>query len=128
MAVGLVVALIDVGLTYATDRLTGDRIIAVTIGFVGGLVSSYLLHATISFSVALAPTTQIPRLLITVIINYLLTLGIVIIANAAIGASTMEGKLLSLPIVAICSYLLSRYWIYSQSDRLGSPLPVNNAK
>lgn len=124
LTVGLVVTLIDLGLTYATDRLTGDRIIAVTVGFSTGLAASYLLHARISFTTPLAPTTQIPRLLVAVLINYLLTVGIVILAGTVIGAPTVTGKLLSLPIVAVCSYLLSRHWIYAHGKRSRTLCPT----
>ena len=113
LAVGLLVTLIDLGLTYLVDRLTGQRVVAVTTGFAAGLGAGYLLHARISFAARLAPTRQIPRLLITVAVNYLLTLGIVEACAGLFGASTLAGKLISLPAVAASSYLLSRRWVYA---------------
>lgn len=113
LAVGLLVTLIDLGLTYLIDRLTGQRALAVTTGFAAGLAAGYLLHARISFAAPLAPTRQIPRLLVTVGINYLLTLGIVEACARLFGWPTLSGKLISLPMVAVLSYLLSRYWVYN---------------
>lgn len=113
LAVGLLVTLIDLGLTWLVDHLTGQRVIAITSGFVAGLAAGYLLHARISFAAPLAPTRQIPRLLVTVGINYLLTLGIVEACARLLGGSTLTGKLISLPFIALSSYLLSRKWIYA---------------
>lgn len=113
LAVGLLVTLIDLGLTYLIDRLTGQRALAVTIGFAVGLAAGYLLHARISFVAPLAPSRQVPRLLVTVGINYLLTLGIVEACARLISLPTLTGKLISLPAVAASSYLLSRHWVYA---------------
>lgn len=114
IAVGIIVTLIDLGLTYLIDRLTGQRALAVTIGFAAGLAGGYLLHARISFAAPLAPTRQIPRLLVTVGINYLLTLCIVEACAGLFGLPTLTGKLISLPAVAASSYLLSRHWVYAR--------------
>lgn len=113
LCVGLLVTAIDTGLTWLLIALTGTRILAVTAGFIAGLIASYLLHATISFSVRLAPQAQIPRFLALVAINYLETIAIVLLATEW-SFSTMEGKLTSLPVVACSSYLLSRHWVYAQ--------------
>jgi putative flippase GtrA len=112
LCVGLLVSVIDTGLTWLLIVLTGTRILAVTAGFIAGLIASYLLHATISFTVALAPKHQIPRFLGLVSINYLETIGIVLLATET-GFSAMTGKLASLPVVACSSYLLSRHWVYA---------------
>lgn len=112
IANGLLVSSIDVGLTHILDYLTQNALFAVTTGFVAGLTTSYILHAKVTFAVPLAPARQMPRLLITVAINYLLTITIVWSASTALGASTTAGKLLSLPFVALMSYLLCRRWVY----------------
>lgn len=113
LAVGLLVTLIDLGLTYLIDCLTGLRALAVTTGFAAGLAAGYLLHARISFAAPLAPTRQIPRLLVTVGINYLLTLCIVEACARLFGASTITGKLASLPMVALSSYFSCRNWVFN---------------
>jgi putative flippase GtrA len=116
--VGLVVTTIDLGVTWLILILTGTSIFSVTIGFIAGLIASYLLHATISFSAPLSPLIQIPRFLTLIAINYLETISIVLLATKQIGLPTMLGKLASLPVVAITSYLLSKHWIYSLDSSL----------
>ena len=113
IAVGLFVTAVDLGLTYLVVQLSGTRVLAVTIGFVAGLLASYVLHAVVSFSAPLAPTTQFPKFLMLVALNYVETIGVVMIATEWFGSSTIVGKLISLPIVATSSYLVSYFWIYA---------------
>jgi hypothetical protein len=44
-------------------------------------------------------------------INYLITIGLVSVA-LMLGALPLVGKLLSLPVVAVNGYLLSKHWIF----------------
>ena len=55
VVVGAVVTLIDLGLTYLVILVTSTRVFSVSVGFFGGLLLSYLLHAKISFSASLSP-------------------------------------------------------------------------
>lgn len=124
-SVGLLVSAIDVGVTWLAVMLTGTRVFSVTAGFVSGLVASYLLHATVSFSVSIAPWIQLPRFLALVAINYLETIVIVLLVTENTGLSTVAGKVASLPFVALTSYLLSKHWVYSSGaslKRFGKPL------
>jgi putative flippase GtrA len=113
LSVGLAVTAIDLGLTYLLILLSGVKLIAVTGGFVSGLLAGYLLHARISFSASLDPGLQVPRLLTLALINYLLTLGCVYLATDLFGLGVMTGKYISLVVVAANSYLVSRHWVYS---------------
>jgi hypothetical protein len=54
------------------------------------------------------------RYLCVVALNYLLTVGLVGLAQWLVG-SPLAGKLLSLPLVAVNGYLLGRYWIFRQA-------------
>lgn len=112
VVVGLIVTVIDLGLTYLVMLLTGGRLLAVTLGFIAGLASGFLLHASISFSVSLDPIRQLPRYLALVGLNYLETILIVMAATGLFDLSTIAGKLISLPIVAATSYLISKHWVY----------------
>jgi putative flippase GtrA len=111
--VGSLVTVIDVGVTYFMVLLTGTRVMAVTIGFVAGLIASYLLHAKVTFSSTLDPFTQVPRFLLLVAINYLETIGIVLLLTGLFGISTMGGKIITLPFVAATSYFFSRHFVYA---------------
>jgi putative flippase GtrA len=111
--VGGVVTLIDLGLTYLFLLFTGIQVLAVSVGFFAGLLSSYLLHAKISFSVTLSPLGQLPRFVVLVLVNYLSTLIIVYIATDFLDLATMIGKVISLPVVALISYFVSKHWVYA---------------
>lgn len=113
LVVGGLVTLIDLGLTYLVVLITGTRILAVSVGFFAGFISSYLLHAKISFSAVLSPASQLPRFVALVVLNYSITVGAVLFATEFFDLTTMDGKLLSLPIVAIVSYFISKHWVYA---------------
>jgi putative flippase GtrA len=116
LLVGGFVAFVDIGLTYLIVLATGTRIIAVTFGFLCGLITSYLLHAKISFSAPLSPKRQLPRFITLVGLNYFTTICIVLIATYMFNFSTMTGKAISLPVVAVLSYFVSKHWIYCEKN------------
>lgn len=117
LSVGGLVAMIDLGTTQLLLLyIKFSSILPVTIGFFAGLISSYILHAKISFSANLEPARQLPRFFLLVILNYFLTICIVIACINILNLSTIIGKVVSLPVVAINSYLISKYWIYRISD------------
>lgn len=113
VVVGAVVTLIDLGLTYLVILVTSTRVFSVSVGFFGGLLSSYLLHAKISFSASLSPVSQLPRFAVLVGVNYLITLGVVLVATDFLHQTIMVGKVLSLPVVALVSYFVSKHWVYA---------------
>jgi putative flippase GtrA len=111
--VGGGVTLIDLALTYLLVLVTSTRVFSVSVGFIGGLVASYLLHAKISFSASLYPASQLPRFAVLVGLNYFITLGVVLVATDFLDLTIMIGKVLSLPIVALVSYFVSKHWVYA---------------
>jgi putative flippase GtrA len=125
LLVGIAVTMIDVGLTYLLTLLTGAKFLAVTAGFISGLLAGYLLHARISFSADLHPRSQIPKLLALATINYLLTIGCVFVATDMFGLTIMMGKFISLIVVAGSSYFISMHWIY-YFDSAKSPRQSGN--
>lgn len=110
--IGIAVSLIDIGLTYLFVQMTGTRFAAVTVGYIAGLLASYVLHARVSFSVSLAPRDQVPKFAALVALNYLQTIAIVLLLTDVFHFSTIAGKVASLPFVAIASYFISRHWVY----------------
>jgi putative flippase GtrA len=110
--VGLLVSVIDVGVTWGLLAL-GVRYLAVSAGFIAGLLASYLLHARVTFSSPLRPAWQIPRFIVLVCVNYLETIGIVYMAVNLLGFPVIVGKIVSLPMIALTSYLFSANWIFA---------------
>jgi putative flippase GtrA len=111
VCVGLLVSAIDVGVTWVLLAL-GVRYLAVSAGFAAGLLAGYLLHAVVTFSVPLRPGRQVPKFIVLVCVNYLETLGVVYMAVNLLEFPVIVGKLISLPAVALTSYLFSAGWIF----------------
>jgi putative flippase GtrA len=114
--VGLLVSAIDVGVTWALSAL-GARYLAVSAGFAAGLLASYLLHALVTFSTPLEPVRQVPKFIVLVCVNYLETIGIVYMVVNWSGFSLMTGKIISLPMVALTSYVFSAEWVFKSRDK-----------
>lgn len=107
---GLVCALADIGLMLLLLRAGVHHTAAASAGFATGLVINYAFHSRVTFNAAANPA-NFARYLCLIGVNYLLTIGCVALADAAI-ASSLAGKLLSLPLVAVNGYLLGKYWIF----------------
>jgi putative flippase GtrA len=110
LAGGVLSALIDIGLMQLLIARGVDTLLSTTAGFGAGLLFNYAFHARVTFSSA-AGSRSFGRYLCIVLMNYLLTLGLVALAQALLG-SPLAGKLLSLPLVAVNGYLLGKYWIF----------------
>jgi len=110
VAGGLLSAAIDIGvlqlLLHAGMHFAG----ATTAGFLSGLLVNYAYHSRVTFDTAATPSS-FARYLCVVLVNYLLTLGCVALAQALVGMP-LAGKIASLPLISINSYLLGKYWIF----------------
>lgn len=107
---GVLSALVDIGTMQSLVALGYHYAAATTCGFAAGLVVNYTYHAKVTFD---SPTSgaSVARYSCLVGLNYALTLGCVALA-AALGASALAGKLVSLPLVAANSFLLGKFWIF----------------
>jgi putative flippase GtrA len=110
LAGGVATALLDVGLMQLLIAGGVHYASATTAGFGAALLVNYAFHSRVTFAAAATPF-NFARYLCVVGLNYLLTMGCVALA-VALGAGTLAGKLVSLPLVAINSFLLGKYWIF----------------
>lgn len=110
---GVLCALIDIGLMQWLLARGCSAVTASSAGFGAGLVVNYAFHAKVTFS-SFTSRRSLLRYLCVVALNYLLTVGLVSLAQWLLG-SPLAGKLLSLPVVAVNGYLLGRYWIFRQA-------------
>ncbi len=110
VAGGVLCALIDIGLMQLLIGAGVDYRAATSAGFAAGLLVNYAYHAKLTFG-AQAGTRNFVRFLCVVALNYLLTMACVAVAVAWIGEA-LPGKLLSLPLVAVNGFLLSKYWTF----------------
>jgi putative flippase GtrA len=110
LAGGVATALLDVGLMQLLIAGGMHYTAATTAGFGAALLVNYSYHSRITFVTAATPV-NFARYLGVVGLNYLVTIGCVALA-VALGAGTLAGKLVSLPLVAVNSFLLGKYWIF----------------
>ena len=103
-------AAVDIGLMQLLIWRGADAFLATSTGFVSGLCVNYAFHAKVTFKDAASRST-LWRFLCVVGINYLLTLGLVAL-SLALTAMALPDKLLSLPVVAVNGFFLSKHWIF----------------
>lgn len=110
VGVGITCAAIDIGLMQLLTWGGLHYIAATTLGFAAGLVVNFLLHTRITFNTGYSHGTLV-RFMVVVLINYLLTLLTVSLFHASLDMALL-GKVVSLPLVAVNGFLLSKYWVY----------------
>ena len=110
LLVGIVSAILDLGMLSALLQLGFHPYLAVSIAFLCGLGINLWLHSRLTFQTNLS-TQNALRFLIVVGMNWLIILGVVFIFEQ-LGNSYLFGKLVSLPLVAIHGFLWSRLWVF----------------
>lgn len=113
VAGGLLCALVDIGIMQLLLRAGAHFTGATTAGFLAGLLVNYAFHSRVTFDAA-ASASSFARYLCVVGLNYLLTMGCVSLAVSLAGMPLL-GKIVSLPLVSINGYLLSKFWIFRKS-------------
>jgi len=107
---GLLCAGVDIGLMQLLIENGAHHTAAASAGFVAGLLVNYAFHSRVTFEQA-ASKSSFARYLCVVGLNYVLTIACVALA-VSLADNPLAGKILSLPLVAVNGYLLSRYWIF----------------
>jgi putative flippase GtrA len=110
VAVGVVSAVIDVGVMQLLILTRVDYVVATSAGFAVGVGINYALHARVTFK-ATADAGSFARFLCVLGLNYVITLAGVGLA-VRLGSEPIAGKVASLPVVAAIGYLFSRHWIF----------------
>lgn len=115
VAGGVLCALIDIGIMQLLVRSGVAYPLATSAGFAAGLLANYMYHRRVTFK-APASSANLVRYLCVVGLNYMLTMACVAAGVAVLGEpaahSALIGKLVSLPLVAINGFLLSKYWVF----------------
>lgn len=107
---GLLSAVVDIGLMQLLLWRGIGSMTATSAGFGAGLLVNFLFHAKVTFKREASPAT-VGRYLCVVGLNYLITMVLVAAAVHLVNHA-LWGKLVSLPIVAVNGFLLSKFWIY----------------
>lgn len=103
-------ALVDIGLLQLLILNGTGAFVATSFGFLAGLCVNYAFHAKVTFKNVTNART-LSRFLCVVGLNYLITLGLVALM-LALFQQALVGKLLSLPVVAVNGFFLSKHWIF----------------
>lgn len=117
--VGLICAAVDTAVVWVLDRQSFPYGVAVTAGFFAGFLLNYVLHARFTFSVARLGAGQLVRFIAVVAANYVITLAVVAALHGMAGVDVVIAKVLSLPIVAVNGYWLSKVWVFGK-DSIGT--------
>lgn len=110
IAVGLVCAMIDIGTMQLALLVGSHYVLATSVGFILGLIANYVLHAKVTFKAGSSPKVML-KFLTVVMLNYLITLMFVF-TSVQWMQHALAGKVVSLPVVAVIGFLLSRFWIF----------------
>jgi len=110
VAGGLLCAAVDIGLMQLLIGNGAHHTAAASAGFAAGLLVNYAFHSQVTFERA-ASKSAFARYLAVVGLNYLLTIACVAL-TVALFNHPLAGKILSLPLVAVNGYLLSRNWVF----------------
>lgn len=110
LVVGVLSALIDVGLMQLLLMQGVPVVPATSAAFVLGLLFNITCHARYTFSAVITRATVV-RYLCVVALNYGITVACVT-AGTALGAAPVVGKIVSLFIVPVNGFLLGKYWVF----------------
>jgi putative flippase GtrA len=110
VAGGAACALVDVGLMQLLIASGVHYASAASAGFAAGLLVNYAFHSRVTFDAGATPFS-FARFMCVVGVNYLLTMACVSL-SVALSGSALAGKLVSLPLVAVNGFVLSKYWIF----------------
>jgi putative flippase GtrA len=103
-------ALVDIGVMQLLIMNQVSALAATSAGFVAGLGVNYAFHSKVTFKNVINAGT-LARFICVVGINYMLTLAMVAV-SLALFQNALIGKLVSLPVVAVNGFFLSKHWIF----------------
>lgn len=111
ISIGGICAVIDIGIMQLLIKLGVHYLVATTFGFIGGLAVNFFMHTHITFNAAYS-SKSLFRYIVVVAVNYLITIVIVELLHVWTDMALL-GKLVSLPLIAINGFILSKFWIYT---------------
>ena len=112
VSVGVLCAIIDIGLMHLLLRLGIHYLAAATAGFFTGFVVNFALHTRVTFRSSYSHGA-LARFSAVVVLNYILSV-LIVFAFQKLWLMPLLGKLVSLPLVAVNGFLLSKHWVYRQ--------------
>ncbi|MGC9402642.1 GtrA family protein [Vibrio genomosp. F10 str. 9ZC157] len=110
--VGIASALVDVGgLKLLSEFYNLTDVYAITIAYIIGMLFNYTSHSILTFQTKMSHNCFV-KYLIVVGVNYLLALLIISLLKI-LGIPLVLSKIMSLPVIFISGFVLSKKWIYA---------------
>ena len=102
-------------LAFQLESLRFNYTLSVSIAYVVAVVFHFIANRFFTFGAEKANVLiQLPKYLILLFVNYLLTIFIARFVVNKIGLSAYYGVLASVPVIMVIGYALSKFWIYKQ--------------
>jgi putative flippase GtrA len=107
---GVISAIIDMGIMQLLIFMSINPLIAATVGFFTGLLVNYSFHSHLTFMAATSLSVSL-RFISVVGINYFITIVFVYLSLLILNVALI-GKIVSLPVIAVNGFVLSRHWVF----------------
>ncbi len=102
-------------LAFHLEVLRLSYTLSISITYVVSVVFHFIANRLFTFEAEKTSVLiQLPKYLILLFVNYLLTILIVRFVVDKVGLTPYYGVLLSVPIIMVVGYSLSKFWIYKQ--------------
>lgn len=102
-------------LAFHLEVLRFSYTLSVSVAYIVSVVFQFIANRLFTFGTEKRSVlTQLPRYLVLLFINYLLTILIVRFVVDKIGWTAYHGVLVAVPFIMITGYSLSKFWVYKR--------------
>jgi len=113
--VGGLSTIADTLITTMSYRFTKDLALSVLLGYISSLLIGYILHKKVTFKSEHMNKSSLKRYAVAAVIAYFFSLFIVRAFMYALRVDdAFVPKLLSIPFVALFSFLLGKFWVFRE--------------
>ena len=113
--VGGLSTIADTLITTMSYRFTKDLALSVLLGYISSLLIGYILHKKVTFKSEHMNKSSLKRYAVAAVVAYFFSLFIVRAFMYALRVDdAFVPKLLSIPFVALFSFLLGKFWVFRE--------------
>ena len=113
--VGGLSTIADTLITTMSYRFTKDLALSVLLGYISSLLIGYILHKKVTFKSEHMNKSSLKRYSVAAVVAYFVSLFIVRAFMYALRVDdAFVPKLLSIPFVALFSFLLGKFWVFRE--------------
>jgi putative flippase GtrA len=113
--VGGLCTIADTLITTSSYRFTKNLALSVLLGYISSLLMGYVLHKKVTFKSKHMNKSSLKRYAIAAVIAYFVNLFIVRAFMYALRVDdAFVPKLLSIPFVALFTFLLGKFWVFRE--------------